>query len=164
MATPPRPARALLDLPGTRAPPRRLRQRAGGPPRSVPTGDGAPVLRVVGISDHRLFRSHQPLWNTAGFHVPDRPPPSSGYRGDPRLGPVALPDRRARARVLRRNAPVRTRRPPSGVPSGLAVAHLQLRACRGARVPDPPRAVLARPLSRRWAQGRRGGVHALPGV
>ena len=40
------------------------------------------------------------------------------HRRDPRLGAVALPERRARPRLLRRHASLRARRPAPGRPSG----------------------------------------------
>ena len=69
----------------------------------------------------------------------DRAAPAR-HRRDPRLGAVALPDRRPRARRLRRHAPVRARRPAPGLPPRLEVGDLQLRPQRGAVVPDLERA------------------------
>ena len=67
----------------------------------------------------------------------------------PRLGAVALSQRRARAGVLRRHASVRARRSAQGLSSRLEVGHLQLRSQRGARLPAQQRDLLARPLPRR---------------
>ena len=83
------------------------------------------------------------------------------HRRDPRLGAVAFPDRRARARLFRRHAPLRACRPAPGLSSGVEQLDLQLRPPRGARVPAVERAVLARQLSRRRAARRRGRVDAL---
>ena len=44
--------------------------RAGLHARRAPAGDGAPVLRLVGLPDHRLLRADQPLRHAAGLHVP----------------------------------------------------------------------------------------------
>ena len=51
----------------------------------------------------------------------------------PRLGAVALSQRRARPGLLRRHAPVRARRSAQGLSSRLEVGDLQLRPQRGAR-------------------------------
>ena len=72
-------------------------EAAGLHPRRVPAGDGAPVLRLVGLPDDRLLRAHQPLRHAAGLHVPDRPPAPGGHRRDPRLGAVALSRRTSTA-------------------------------------------------------------------
>ena len=110
-------------------------QGAGLHPRRAAAGHGAPVLRLVGLPDHRLLRADQPLRHAAGLHVPDRLPAPARHRRDPRLGAVALPDRRARPRLLRRHAPVRARRPAPGLPPRLGQLHLQLRPARGAQLP-----------------------------
>ncbi len=47
--------------------------------------------------------------------------------------PSHFPERRARAGVLRRHAPVRARRPAPGLPPATGTAHLQLRPQRGAQ-------------------------------
>ena len=73
-------------------------------PRRIPARDGASVLRLLGISDHGLLRAHLALRHAAGFHVPGRLPAPARHRRDSRLGPVALPFRRARPRLLRRHA------------------------------------------------------------
>ena len=49
----------------------------------------------------------------------DRPPAPARHRRDPRLGALALPQRRARPRLLRRHAPLRARRPAPGLPPRL---------------------------------------------
>ncbi len=85
----------------------------------VSAGDGASVLRFVGISDHRIFRSDVALRHAAGLHVPGGLPAPARHRRDSRLGSVALPFRRARARVFRRHASLRTRRFAPGIPSRL---------------------------------------------
>ena len=85
-----------------------------------------------------------------------------GHRRDLRLGAVALPDGQPRADALRRHPPLRARRPAPGLPPGLDIGDLQLRATRGALVPDLQRPVLARPLPRRRAARRRRGVDAVP--
>ena len=76
--------------------------------------------------------------------------------------PVALPDRRARARLLRRHAPLRARRPAPGLPPGLGQLHLQLRPARGAQLPALQRPLLARQVPRRRPARRRRRVDALP--
>ena len=108
------------------------------------------------------FAPTAPLRDAAGPDVPRRHAAPARRRRHPRLGPVALPDRRARARLLRRHAPLRARRSAPGVPPRLAELHLQLRPQRGAQLPPEQRALLARALPRRRPAGGRGGVHALP--
>ena len=90
--------------------------------RRVAAGDGAPVLRLVGLPDDRLLRADQPLRHAAGLHVPGRLPAPARHRRDPRLGAVALPHRRARPRLLRRHAPLRARRSAPGLPPRLEAA------------------------------------------
>ena len=48
--------------------------------RRAAAGDGAPVLRLVGLPDDRLLRADQPLRHAAGLHVPDRPPAPARHR------------------------------------------------------------------------------------
>ena len=98
----------------------------------------------------------------AGLHGPRRRAAPARHRRDPRLGAVALPERRARPRLLRRHAPVRARRSAAGLPPRLEQPHLQLRPPRGAQLPAVERALVARPLPRRRPPGRRGRVDALP--
>ena len=66
---------------------------AGVHPRRVPAPDGASLLRVVGIPDHRVLRPHQPLRQPAGPHGPDRPAAPGRHRrasstGSPRTSPT----------------------------------------------------------------------------
>src|SRR6266481_4763258 len=86
-------------------------------------GDGASVLRLLGLPGHRLLRAQQPLRHAAGLHVLRRAPAPARHWRDPRLGAVALPERRTRPRALRRHAPVRTRRPAPGISSGVEELH-----------------------------------------
>src|ERR1041385_2270855 len=65
-----------------------------------PAGDGTPLLRIVGIPYNWLFRSDEPIWLAAGFHVPDRFPASAWDWRDPRLGAITLPKRRTWARLF----------------------------------------------------------------
>ena len=59
--------------------------------RRADAGQRAPVLRLVGLPDHRLLRADAPLRHAAGLHVLRRPPAPARHRRDPRLGAVALP-------------------------------------------------------------------------
>ncbi len=86
----------------------------------------------------------------------------AGHRRDPRLGAVALPERRARARLLRRHAPVRALGPAPGLPPRLEERDLQLRPQRGAQLPHVERLALARRLPRRRHPRRRRRLDALP--
>src|SRR4030095_13457693 len=97
-----------------------------------------------------------------GFHGLRRPSPPPRHRRDPRLGAGPLPARSARTRLLRWHPPLRARRPAAARASRLGHAHLQLRTPRGRELPARQRALLARPLSRRRAPGRRRRVRALP--
>jgi len=154
----------IPELPGAGRPAGRLRREAGLHTRRAAAFDGAPLLRLVGLPGHGLLRPHESLREPSGPDVPDRQSPSARDRGDPRLGAVALPHRRARVELLRRHRPVRARRPAPGVPAGLEEPGLQLRAPRGPELPAEQRVLLARRLPRgRTARGRRG-LDALPGL
>ena len=76
--------------------------------------------------------------------------------------PAHFPTRRARPRLLRRHASLRTRRPPPGDPSRLGQLRLQLRAPRGAQLPALERDVLARDVPCRRAPRRCCRFDALP--
>ena len=114
---------------------RRLLQRPRLHARRADADHRASVLRLVGLPDDRLLRADGALRHAAGLHVPRRSSASARHRRDPRLGAVALPDRRARpARIstarICTSTPIRAR---AFIPNG--TAHLQLRPQRGARVP-----------------------------
>ncbi|MSP22511.1 MAG: hypothetical protein EXR66_05785 [Dehalococcoidia bacterium] len=64
------------------APPRRARPRLGLHACGSAPGDGAPVLRVVGISDHGLPRADIAVQQHAGPHVPHRLAASTRDRRD----------------------------------------------------------------------------------
>src|SRR5581483_4437419 len=51
----------------------------------------ASLLRLLGISDHGIFRAHIALWNAAGLHVLCGLSAPARYWSDSRLGTVALP-------------------------------------------------------------------------
>ncbi len=154
----------LAHLPGNGRPAGRVCARHGFHPRGVYAGVGASLRRVLGLPDRRLLRTHQPVRHAAGFHVPGGYPPPARHRRHPRLGARALPHRRPRAGLLRRHAPLRTRRSAPGPASGLGHVRVQLRPQRGAQFSHQQRAVLVRPLPhRRPARGRRG-FDALPGL
>ena len=76
--------------------------------------------------------------------------------------PSHFPDRRVRARRLRRHASLRARRPAPGPAPRLEELRLQLRPPRGAQLPALERAVLARALPRRRPARGCGRVDALP--
>jgi 1,4-alpha-glucan branching enzyme len=92
----------------------------------------APVLRLVGLPDDRLFRADGALRHAAGLHVSRRLPAPARHRRAARLGASHFPTIRT-ACAVRRHAPVRARRPAPGLPPGWKLEHLQLRAQRGAR-------------------------------
>ena len=157
-----RPAE-IADV-GLRSPPRKLDARPDGPdahlpragretrgireadglhPHRVDAGDGASILRIVGLPGDRLFRAHLALRHSGRFPVLRGCLPPGGHRRDRRLGARALPEGRARAGLLRRHRALRTRRPAQGRAARLGHAHLQLRPQRSPRLPDLQRPVLA---------------------
>ena len=126
---------ALLLLSGHRG---RIGPVRRGPrlhPRGVPAADGAPLLRLLGLSDDRLLCADQPLWDAARLDVPDRLPAPARHRRDPRLGALALHHRRARTGLFRRHAPLRTRRSAAGSAPDWHSYPVQLRPQRGPRLP-----------------------------
>ncbi len=130
--------------------------------RRAAAGDGAPLLRLVGLPVDRLLRADEPVRDAAGPHGDDRPAPQRGDRRDPGLGALALRLGRARPRVLRWDAPVRARRPAAGLSPRLGKLHLQLRPQRGPQLPALERDALARAVPRRRAARGRGRLDALP--
>src|SRR6266545_5700956 len=158
----PRRRRSPAPLPRSGAAAGRLRAGRRLHARRAAAGDGAPVLRILGLPEHRLLRADQPLRDAAGPDVPDRPAAPARRRRAPRLGALALPGRPARAELVRRLAPLRARRPARGLSPRLGQLYLQLWATRGPLLPAQQRPVLARPLPRRRPAGRRGRLDALP--
>ena len=98
--------RPLPHLPGTGPPPGRARPAPGLHPRGIHAGHGAPLLRLLGLPDHRLLRPHQPLRHPPGFHVSRGLPAPARHRRHPGLGALPLPGGRARPRLLRRHSPL----------------------------------------------------------
>ena len=136
--------------------------RPGLHARRVVAGDGAPLLRFLGVPVHRLLRADIALRYAGRPQGTDRCPARAWHRCDTRLGPVALPQRRTRTCLLRRHASVRARRRASGLSPGVEELHLQLRPPRSAGVPGVERSVLARRVSCRRTQSRCRRIHALP--
>ena len=124
-------------------------------------GDGAPVLRIVGVSGARLLRPDVALRSAGGLQTVRGRGASRWPRRDPRLGAGTLSEGCARPRALRRDGAVRARRPAPGRAPGLGHADLQLRPQRGAQLPPVERAVLARGVPRGRTARRRGGVDAV---
>ena len=152
----------LADLPRDGPAPGRIRPGDGLHPRRVPADHGAPLLRLVGLPDHRLLRPDQPLRDAAGLHVPRGHAPPVRHRRHPRLGALAFRHRRARPGAASTAPPLRAPGPAQGLPPRLEERHLQLRPQRGPRVPHQQRPLLARPLPRRRPPHRRRGLDALP--
>ena len=146
---------------GSRTATRRLLRRHGVHARRTAPDHGASVLWVVGVSDDGLLRSHRSLRPTRGRDGARRHAASSWHRRDPRLGTVALPDRRGVTRLLRRNPSVRARRSEAGFPSRLEVVRVQLRPSRSSVVPVVVGALLARSVPCRRSTRRCRGVDAL---
>src|SRR5579859_3741632 len=129
--------------------------------RRVAAHHGAPVLRIVGISDHRILCANFALWQSPGFHVLRGLPAPARNWSNSRLGAVALPFRRAWVGILRRHPLVRARRLASGIPSGLEYVYLQLWPQRGAQLSDVERDVLAGQVSRGWIASGCGGLDVI---
>ena len=160
-----RGARGLVAAgPRVARPRRRARRPRGGArvhARGADAGDAAPVRPVVGLPGDGVLR---PAGHPGHARRPARVrrrAARAGDRGDPRLGPGALPARRLGARPLRRDGALRARRPAPRRAPRLGHARLQPRAPRGAELPARERALLARGVPRRRAAGRRGRVDAL---
>ena len=81
------------QLSGTGACAGRLSERSGVHACRTDADHRASLLRLLGLSDHRLFRADRPLRHAAGSHVLRRSPASAGHRRHPGLGAVAFSDR-----------------------------------------------------------------------
>ena len=142
----------------------RLRHRPGLHARGVPARGRAPVRRLVGLPGHLLLRAHVAVRLPRRLPLPGRraaPGRASACcsTGCPRTSRATAgrwPGSTARA--------VRARRPAARHAPRLGHAHLRLRAPRGAELPGRQRGLLARGVPHRRAAGRRGGVHAVPGL
>ncbi len=127
--------------------------------------DGASVLRIVGLSDHRLLRAHRALRPRRRISCISSIAAirrASGVIVD--WVPAHFPERCARPGVFRWHRALRACRSAQGRASRLGHADLQLRPQRSAHVPDFERAVLAEGVSHRRPARGRGGVHAVPGL
>ncbi|MEZ5298774.1 MAG: hypothetical protein R2697_21580 [Ilumatobacteraceae bacterium] len=113
-----------------------------------------PFYGSWGYQTTGLLRAHQSLRVAAGSDGARRPAPPARW-ADPRLGAVALPHRRPRARPVRRHPPVRARRPARGsTPTGTRRSSTTA-ATKSVRSSLLERDVLARPLPRRRDPRRR---------
>ena len=154
--------KSLADLPRACGGAACICARPGLHARRVVAGDGAPLLRFLGVPVHRLLRADIALRYAGRPQGTDRCPARAWHRCDTRLGPVAFPQRRTRTCLLRRHASVRARRRASGLSPGVEELHLQLRPPRSAGVPGVERSVLARRVSCRRTESRCRRIHALP--
>src|SRR5579864_997979 len=89
-------ARSPADLSRDCAEAGRLRATNEVHPCRATADHGTSVLRVVGLSDDRVFCADGALWHTAGFHVSRGLSPPARNRRNSRLGAVALSFRCAR--------------------------------------------------------------------
>ena len=151
-----------LGYPRDRAAPRRARRDARLHAPRAAADHGAPVRGLVGLPGHRLLRADLALRHARRLPLLRRHLPPARARRDPRLGAGALPARRLRAPPLRRHGALRARRPAPRRAPRLGHADLQLRAPRGAELPDRQRALLARRVPRRRPARRRRRLDALP--
>ena len=152
------------ELPGGRAPARRLPGRDRVHARRAAARCRAPVRRLVGLPGHLVLRADRPVRHAGrlpllrGHAAPGR------LRNHRRLGAGALPEGRLRLGTVRRHPAVRARRPPPRRAAGLGHVRLRLRSARGAQLPRRERPVLAGRVPRGRAARRRGGIDALPGL
>ncbi len=151
----------LSLVPRTGGGARPLRPGHGVHPRRAPSGHGASLLPVLGISSHWLLRAHRSLRGASGLHVSHRSPAPGGDRSPPRLGPFSFSIGRARARLLRRDLSLRARRSTQAHPPRLGQPLVPVRARRGLELPPLERRLLARPVPRRRTAGRCRRLDAL---
>ena len=162
VAAQPARGQSPAELPRARGRARRLRLRPRLHARRAAAGDGASLLRLLGLPGDRLLRADLALRHARRLPPPRRPPPPARHRRDPRLGARPLPARRLGARHVRRDAPLRARRPAPRLPSRLGHARLQPRPDGGAELPARERALLAAGAPRRRDPRRRRRLDALP--
>ena len=98
----------LAHLSGNGAATRRLRSRRGVHACRISSDYRTPLRWLLGLSDHRVLRAHQPLRNSRRLHVSGGPPASARHRRYSRLGSRAFPQRRGRPGLFRRHASLRT--------------------------------------------------------
>ena len=156
--------RPPADLPRTRPGAGRLLHGDGLHPRRAPAGDGAPVLRLVGLPGHRLLRPDQPVRHAPGPDVPDRPPAPARHRRHPRLGAGPLPDRRARPGATS-TAPTSTSTPTRGraiTPTGAASSSTT--AATRCELPDLQRASSGWTATTPTGCASMPSPHAVPGL
>ncbi len=153
---------ATLTYRRARRPADPVREGDGLHAHRAAAGDGASVLRLVGLSGHRVLRADQPLRHAAATSRR-----SSTRATEPGIGvildwvPGHFPEGRPRPRPVRRHVALRARRSAAGRAPRLGHADLQLRPQRGPQLPARERAVLAARVPRRRPARRRGGVDDL---
>src|SRR5215475_540544 len=139
-----------------------IRRADGIYSRRISAAHRASVLRLLGLSNDGLLRGNEPVRHASRSDVSHRLSAPASNCGHSRLGAFALPHRRIRPRLFRRNTSVRTLRPAHGRPQGLGQLYFQLWPARSAQLPVKQRDVLARSVSHRWFAGRCRGFHAVP--
>ena len=153
-------AASRYDRAGRRAGPLPRRPRLH--PRRADAGDAAPVRRLVGLPRDVVLRPGLALRRPRRLPAARRPAAPGRDRRDPGLGARPLRHRRVGAGPLRRHPALRGPQPAARLAQGVGLAHLQLRAPRGAQLPLRQRALLARGVPRRRAARRRRRLDALP--
>src|SRR5438067_1880431 len=83
----------VSHLSGTRLSTGRVCQGDGLHPCRAAACYGASLLRLVGLSDHRLLCADGTLWHTSGSDVSRRSSPPARHRCHPRLGAFAFSQR-----------------------------------------------------------------------
>ena len=132
--------------------------------RRISASDGTSVLRLLGISDYRIFRADVSIRDATRFHVSGRLPAPAWDRRDTGLGAIALPFRQSWPGLFRWHTSVRTRGFTARISSRLEDSHLQLRPRRSAQLSDVERDVLVGQIPHRRTAGGRRRLHALPGL
>ena len=134
-------------------------------PYRVAAGQRVPLRRLMGaISRSASTRRPARFGDPADFQAFVERCHAEGLGVLLDWGAGAFPDRPARSRLLRRQPPLRTRRPAPGLPHGLEHPDLQLRPLGSLQLPGQQRALLDGPVPPGRHPGRCGCVDVVPGL